>query len=143
MIVTDLGFLAYWTVTALQLLPDDVLFADHDDPRVIAWNWSFLPLDLLVTATGITSVALRRCGSRGWHPLALVSLTLTATAGLMALVYWTLREEFDLTWWGPNLFLLLYPVPALAWLMTRPAVSTQPPASPERRAPAATQRRAE
>ncbi|QYN39823.1 YvaD family protein [Pseudonocardia sp. DSM 110487] len=131
MIVTDLGFLAYWTVTALRLLPDEVLFADHHDPRVIAWNWSFLPLDLLVSATGIAAVALRRCGSRAWHPLMLVSLTLTATAGLMALAYWALRGEFDITWWAPNLFLLLYPVPALAWLMICPTAGARPPRSPE------------
>lgn len=89
---------------------------------MIARNWSFLPLDLLVSATGITSVALRRRRTRGWHPLMLVSLSLslTATAGLMALAYWTLRGEFDPQWWAPNLFLLLYPVPALAWLMSRP-----------------------
>ena len=131
MIVTDVGFLAYWTVTALRLLPDDLLFADHDDPRVIAWNWSFLPLDLLVSATGITSVALRRCAARAWHPLMLVSLTLTSVAGLMAVAYWALRGEFDLTWWGPNLFLLLYPVPALAWLMTRATAGARAPAAPQ------------
>lgn len=32
MLVTDVGFVAYWTVIALRLLPDEVLFADHDDP---------------------------------------------------------------------------------------------------------------
>jgi hypothetical protein len=48
----------------------------------------------------------------------LVSLTLTSTAGLMALAYWALRGEFDIAWWGPNLFLMLYPIPALAWLAT-------------------------
>ena len=110
LLLTDLGFLAYWAVTALHLVPDAYLFKDYRDPLVVAWNWSFLPLDLLISASGLTSLWLQRRGDRRWLALALVSLTLTSCSGLMALAFWALRRDFDVSGWLPNAFLLLYPV---------------------------------
>jgi hypothetical protein len=40
---TDLGFIAYWLITALKLLPAEGLFNDYINPILVAWNWSFLP----------------------------------------------------------------------------------------------------
>jgi hypothetical protein len=110
LLATDVGFLLYWLVTLLHALPASYRFKDYGEPLVVAWNWSFLPLDLLVSATGLTSLWLARRGDRRWPALALVSLTLTSCSGLMALAFWTLRRDFDLAWWLPNAFLLLYPV---------------------------------
>lgn len=76
----------------------------------LTWNFSFLPLDLLVSATGLTSIWCHTRGKWQWQPLALVSLTLTLCSGLQAVAFWTLRRDFDPMWWVPNLFLLLYPV---------------------------------
>jgi hypothetical protein len=76
---------------------------------VVAWNWSFLPLDLLISVSGLTSLWLQRRGDRRWAALALVSLALTSSSGLMALAFWTLRRDFDVAWWLPNALLLLYP----------------------------------
>jgi Family of unknown function (DUF5360) len=28
----------------------------------------------------------------------------------MALAFWTIRRDFDMSWWLPNLYLLLYPI---------------------------------
>ncbi len=115
-LVVDLGFILYWTVTLLHLIPEAYLFKDYDDPILAAWNWSFLPLDLLISATGLTSLALLRRENRMWRSLALISLVLTSCSGLQALAFWTLRADFDLVWWLPNAFLLLYPlffIPAL------------------------------
>ena len=117
MVATDLGFLAYWAITALHLLPPAWLFADYEDPILQSWNWSFLPLDLLVSASGLLALGLARRGDARAGPMTVVSLTLTSCSGLMAVAFWTLRADFDLAWWLPNLFLLLYPLPFLGRLL--------------------------
>jgi hypothetical protein len=121
MVVTDVGFVVYWAVVALALLPPELAYTDYTDPRVVAWNWSFLPIDLVISATGLTSLALLHRAHRAWRGLMVVSLTLTSASGMLAVSYWAVRGEFDPAWWGPNLFLLLYPVPALVWLLREPA----------------------
>lgn len=109
MALTDVGFVAYWLVTALGLVPPELAYQDYRNPLLVAWNWSFLPLDLLASATGFAALAARARSRAGWAPLALVSLTLTSVAGLQAVAFWALRGEFDPAWWLPNLFLLAYP----------------------------------
>lgn len=42
--------------------------------------------------------------------MALVSLVLTFSSGLMAIAFWSMRRDFDLSWWLPNLYLMLYPI---------------------------------
>ena len=114
-LIVDIGFILYWTVTLLRLIPE-AYFKDYDNPILAAWNWSFLPLDLLISATGLTSFYLMRRGDVGWRNVALISLVLTSCSGLQTLAFWTLRADFDLFWWLPNAFLLLYPlffIPAL------------------------------
>ena len=49
--VTDVLFMLYWTVAAaaaigLVSLQPDMMYGDYNNPRVIAWNWSFFPLDV-------------------------------------------------------------------------------------------------
>ena len=109
-LVVDIGFILYWTVTLLNLIPADYLFKDYENPILSAWNWSFLPLDLLVSATGFYSLYLWRKGDKDWYLLALVSLVLTSCSGLQAVAFWSLRADFDLAWWLPNLFLFAYPL---------------------------------
>ncbi|QGZ96524.1 DUF5360 family protein [Terricaulis silvestris] len=113
--ITDIVFLAYWLVSALHLagvlpIPADWLYADADDPRVVAWNWSFLPLDLAFSLTGLTAIRCARHANPLWKPLTLISLVLTMVAGGMAVGYWTLLGEFDPFWFLPNLALLIWPV---------------------------------
>lgn len=122
---TDLGFLAYWLTSAAYAIgwvdiPADWLFADYHDVRAIAWNWSFLPLDIAVSILGLTSVwtAQRR---RPWRMLAALSLALCSTAGGMAIGYWTLLGEFELEWFLPNLFLLVWPLLLFPMLTRTPA----------------------
>ncbi len=116
-LTVDLGFLAYWLVTLLHAVPEAWAFKDYADPVLAAWNWSFLPLDLFVSATGLASVALARREDARWRPLATISLALTSASGLQAIAFWAWRRDFELLWWGPNLFLLLYPLPYLARLV--------------------------
>ncbi|MFI7446549.1 DUF5360 family protein [Nonomuraea sp. NPDC049714] len=118
MLVTDLGFVAYFSVTGLGLIPPEWAFADYADPLMADWNWSFLWIDLLASATGLTSLWLLRRRQAAGPPLMLVSLVLTMASGLMAIAFWTLRGDFSLAWWIPNLYLMLFPIPAIARLVT-------------------------
>jgi len=109
-LVTDIGFLLYWLSTLLHLIPSAYLFKDYGNPLLVAWNWSFLPLDMAISATGLTALVLHRRGQGSYRSLALISLVLTSCSGLQALSFWAIRGDFDLGWWVPNLYLLLYPL---------------------------------
>ena len=119
---TDLAFLVYWSVSGLAQagaihIPAAWMYAHYDQPSVVAWNWSFLPLDLMFSTTGLTAVAAAQRGSPLWRPLALLSLAFTMAAGGMAVAYWTLLREFEPAWFLPNLTLVLWPLIFLPGLM--------------------------
>lgn len=116
-LVTDLGFIAYWSITLLGWIPAEWAFNGYHDPVLVAWNWSFLPLDLLVSATGLTALWAGRTGRLDWRGLALVSLALTSASGMNAVAFWALRGDFSWQWWLPNLYLLAYPWVFLPGLM--------------------------
>lgn len=113
MVAVDAGFLAYWLAIGLALLPPEWMFAGYADPQVVAWNWSFLPLDVAASVTGLAAARALYRGRAGAEPLLATSLALTATAGGMAVGYWSLLGQFDPGWLAPNLFLLLFPLPGL------------------------------
>ena len=120
--VTDLLFLLYWAFSTLVILrlipaPAAFMYKDYDQAAVCAWNWSFLPLDMCFSLSGLAAVAAARRGSDVWRPLALISLTLTMAAGLMAVSYWGLMGQFDPAWFLPNLALVLWPLPFLPRLI--------------------------
>lgn len=119
LLATDLGFLAYWTVSALGLLPAEWLFADHDHPILVAWNWSFAPIDLLASTSGLLALSVARRGSASWRSLALVSVVLTFCAGAMAVSFWALRRDFDPAWWAPNIYLVVWSAIAVRALIPR------------------------
>lgn len=119
LLVTDLGFIAYWTITLLHLLPDEYLYNDYTNPVLVDWNWSFFPLDMLVSVTGLTSIRLEANGSSNWRIWAMASLLMTAVSGLQAISYWAIAGDFNPAWWIPNLFLLIYPLFFLSNLMGR------------------------
>lgn len=108
-VLTDSGFLLYWLITAARLIPPEYLYNDYTNSLLVDWNWSFFPLDVLVSTTGFYSLYQRRIG-QPWRSIALLSLVLTFCSGLQALAFWVLRQDFDPTWWLPNLYLLLYPL---------------------------------
>ena len=115
LLVTDIAFLAYWSVTALAAgglldLPAEHLYNDYDNPLVVAWNWSFMPLDVILSFCGLGAVVLHRRKSPGWKTLAIVSLSLTVCAGLMAISFWAIRGDFDPAWWSVNLALMIWPL---------------------------------
>ena len=120
--VTDLLFIAYWALALASLvglvhLPPDFMYAGYGEPRVTAWNWSFLPLDLAFSGVGLFAVRASRRGDPLWRPLALISLILTQVAGLMAVGYWALMREFDPSWFLPNLAVVIWPAAFLPRLV--------------------------
>jgi Family of unknown function (DUF5360) len=127
MVLTDLGFIAYWLVTFMHLLPEAWLYQDYTNPLLVSWNVSFMPIDLLISASGLTALARARRHDASERPLAIISLTLTSASGLMAIAFWALRGDFEVAWWLPNLFLLIAPaffLPRLLQHATQPSRSS-------------------
>ena len=114
LLLTDVGFIVYWAVSLLLLLglevvPGEWLFKDYHDPVVYAWNWSFFPLDMVLSVCGLLAVRRHARGDPSWRPLAAFSLALTFCAGFMAISFWAIRLDFDPAWWSANLFLAIWP----------------------------------
>lgn len=120
MLFTDIGFVIYWLITLAHVIPAELLFNDYNNPILVHWNWSFLPLDLFISATGIASLILLKRHHPAARQLIIISLTLTFVSGLQAIAFWTIAGDFDPSWWLPNLFLLLYPLIFLPKLITKP-----------------------
>jgi len=102
LLTIDFGFIFYWLLIALNLIPHEWVFQNYDDPNVRAWNWSFLPLDIAASITGFIGIK-----GKGNLALLLISSTLTMVAGGMALAFWGIQGFFNLGWWLPNLFLFV------------------------------------
>lgn len=103
LVATDLGLLAYWVLTAMGVISvgkEDVL---------VAWNWSFLPLDALAIAAGLAWSLLP--AKHPWAtPMYATALALTHAAGLMAISFFVLWGTWDASWWLVNLWLALMPI---------------------------------
>jgi uncharacterized protein DUF5360 len=115
LLVTDVSFIAYWSVSFVVLLgyklvPQDWLFKDYHDPIIFAWNWSFFPLDMVLSICGLMAVRRHKQGDPTWRALASFSLALTFCAGFMAISFWAVRLDFDPGWWAANLFLMIWPL---------------------------------
>ncbi|MGE6630615.1 DUF5360 family protein [Bacillus sp. NPDC077027] len=109
-LVTDIGFIIYWLFTYFHLIPKSWAFKDYDNPMIIAWNWSFFPLDLFISITGLYSLYLYQKSKKAWKTFALISLVLTFCSGLQAIAFWSFHMDFDMSWWALNLYLLIYPL---------------------------------
>jgi hypothetical protein len=123
-VCVDVGFIVYWVCAGLGLFPQEWLFKDYESPIFQAWNFSFLPLDLLISATGFGSLYCLARGNEAAQPLALISLVLTFCSGLQAIAFWGLRQDYDLSWWAPNLFLMVYPLYFLIPVLRRQLART-------------------
>ncbi|MEK4063490.1 MULTISPECIES: DUF5360 family protein [Paenibacillus] len=119
MVITDVGFLIYWLVTWLHLVPDEYLYKDYNNEIMMAWNISFVPLDLLISLTGLLSMYFFKKNKGQWLPLCLLSLSLTFCSGLQAIAFWAIRLDLDWSWWVPNLFLMVYPLFFLPSIMKK------------------------
>lgn len=115
LLVIDFGFILYWLLIALKLIPHEWVFQNYDDSNVRAWNWSFLPLDIAASVTGLIGIKGR--GNRG---LLIISSTLTSVAGGMAIAFWSIQGFFNLGWWTPNIFLFASGLTILSKLLKNP-----------------------
>lgn len=46
----------------------------------------------------------------------------------MALAFWAITGDFELSWWLPNAYLLLFPIPLLVQLAQMPQILNVAPA---------------
>ncbi|MEP3449651.1 MAG: DUF5360 family protein [Parasphingorhabdus sp.] len=113
--VIDWTMLLYWSLISLAALsvialPSSMMYDGYGTPFVDAWNWSFAPLDVLFALLGLIAVRLHSKGDTRWYAMAIASLSLTFCAGLMAVGFWTIKGEFNPSWWIPNLLLMILPI---------------------------------
>jgi hypothetical protein len=108
--IVDIAFIIYWWTTYFHLLPPSLLYKDYTNKVLVDWNWSFFPIDMLISISGLNTIRLYRNKSNQWVLFALGSLFLTFCSGLMAISFWIYHNDFDLGWWIPNMFLLFYPL---------------------------------
>lgn len=109
--ITEVAMLLYWVLAgalALGLISIDpsLMYSDYQNPLVVAWNWSFFPIDVAFAIIGLTA----RFGAVAGHlrfKLEITAAVLMLCAGLMAISYWTITGDFDLTWWSMNIWLIL------------------------------------
>lgn len=125
-LLVDVSFIVYWAITYLHLLPPEFLYKDYTNPVLVDWNWSFFPIDMLISISGLHSIRLYRKHSDQWVLFAFVSLILTMCSGLMAISFWIFHNDFDLAWWLPNIFLLLYPLYYLGKVYKGVAIDVPP-----------------
>ncbi|WP_166243301.1 DUF5360 family protein [Paenibacillus turpanensis] len=117
--ITDAGFLLYWAVVFFDVIPKEYQYQDYRNELLVAWNVSFLPLDLFISITGFASMYFFYKRRPLAVPLCIISLTLTFCSGLQAIAFWSIRGDYDLTWWVPNLLLMVYPLVYLPKLMRK------------------------
>jgi Family of unknown function (DUF5360) len=107
----DGGMLLYWAFASVACigwltLPKELMYDGYGTTVIDAWNWSFAPLDVMFSLTGLGSVWLAQKGDDRWRPLAIISLTLMFCAGLMAISFWALTAYFEPSWWTANILLM-------------------------------------
>lgn len=128
LVVTEIAMLLYWVLISLVSLgvlsiPPEWMYSDHTNPLVVAWNWSFLPIDVLFSVTGLLAI-YGKFSVKKKQSLMIISLTLMFCAGIMAISFWAIRGEFDLFWWGMNIWLMILPL--LIW-WKKPELTRQGP----------------
>jgi len=109
--ITELAMLLYWIMAgalAFDLISIDpsLMYSDYQNPIVVAWNWSFFPIDVAFALIGLAA----RFGVQAGHfrfKLEVIACVLMICAGLMAISYWTIIGDFDPTWWGMNIWLIV------------------------------------
>lgn len=109
-LIVDIGFIIYWLITYMNWIPDEFLFTDYKNPLLVIWNWSFFPIDILISITGFITLYLLKIGNPLWQTLAKISLTLTFASGFVAISFWIIQGFYDPSWWLPNLYLATYPI---------------------------------
>lgn len=116
LLATEVSMLLYWVfagfvVTGFIHVNPEYMYSDYTNPIVVAWNWSFLPIDLIFAASGIAA-ALIKNNSEAKRSLRQLGLTTMFCSGLMAISFWAILGQFDPTWWAVNIWLMVLPLMA-------------------------------
>ena len=114
LLLTDAGMLLYWLIVFLDALSlialnPEYMYSDYQNPLMVAWNLSFLPIDVAFALSGLVAL-LYPLSQKTKETLITISLTLMFCAGVMALSFWIILEDFNLFWWGVNLWLMALPI---------------------------------
>ena len=120
MFITDSLFFVYWSVSLIICLggfkpPASLMYKDYQLRHVESWNWSFFPIDMIFTTTGFLSLYLDTKPSMVYKLysklIALISLICVHIAGNMAISYWILMNEYDVSWFLMNAMISIWPLP--------------------------------
>ena len=108
---TEIAMLLYWVLAgalALDLVSIDpsLMYSNYQEPLVLAWNWSFFPIDVAFAITGLVARFRVKQGQFRFK-LEVIAAVLMFCAGLMAISFWTITGDFDLTWWSMNIWLVV------------------------------------
>jgi fatty acid desaturase len=103
--------LIYWilaTALVLNLVDIDpaLMYSDYENPLVVAWNWSFFPIDIAFASLGLYAKYGRVERNRKFK-FEVTAATLMVCAGLMAISYWIITGDFSPTWWAMNIWLIV------------------------------------
>lgn len=114
LLATEVGMGLYWILaglmaTSLVSIPAEFMYSDYTNPLIVAWNWSFLPIDLIFVFCGLAALFSADNDERR-KTLRLIGLTAMFCSGLMAISYWAILATFDPAWWGVNIWLMVLPV---------------------------------
>ena len=109
--ITEVGMLLYWvfaTLVFFKLISVDpaLMYSDYQNEIIVAWNWSFFPIDVLFAILGLLSRYVFKA-TQTKQVASIVSLSLMFCAGLMAISFWIFNQSFDLFWWAINIWLMV------------------------------------
>ena len=109
--LTEIAMLIYWALAialTLELVSIDpaLMYSDYENPLVIAWNWSFFPIDIAFALIGLSARFARVSGALKFK-LEIIAAVLMLCAGLMAISFWIVTADFEPMWWGMNIWLVL------------------------------------
>ncbi len=108
---TEVLMVVYWILaTALVLewvtIDPALMYSDYENPLVVAWNWSFFPIDIAFATIGLFATFGHVDRQRKFK-LETTAATLMVCAGLMAISFWVITGDFNAVWWGVNIWLIL------------------------------------
>ncbi len=111
---TDFGMLVYWLLVFLNFLEiisldPEYMYSDYGDPTIVAWNLSFLPIDLAFSVLGLIGI-FYALADKTKELFNVISLSLMFCAGIMAISFWLIVADYKIFWWLINLWLVVLPV---------------------------------
>lgn len=109
--IAEILMIAYWIAAAalafgLIYIDPEWMYSDHENPLVIAWNWSFFPIDIAFAALGLFAKFGNMNAARRFK-LEITAATLMICAGLMAISFWLITADFNVAWWAVNIWLIV------------------------------------